>query len=80
MNQPMDSTQSIDIFFRRIDDCVHYAIDGKVAFTNEKILQTAYHAITSSGYYTDATTKEWRKKNGPKIVDEFQTILCHRIP
>jgi hypothetical protein len=61
MNQPMDSTQSIDTFFRRIDDCVQYAIDRKVAFTNEQILQTAYHAIASSGYYTDAT-KVWRKK------------------
>ena len=61
LQAPLDSTQPIDIYFQRIDDSVQYAADGKVAFTNEQILQTAYHAISTSGYYTEAC-KEWRKK------------------
>jgi hypothetical protein len=61
MNAPLDSTQPIDIFFKRIDDCVQYAADGNVAFTADQILQTAYHAISKSGIYNDAC-KEWRKK------------------
>jgi hypothetical protein len=61
MIQPIDSTQPINIFFQRIDDCVQYADDGQVAFTAKQILQMAYHAVSTSGYYNDAC-KEWRKK------------------
>jgi hypothetical protein len=32
-----------------------------VAFTPDQILQTSYHAISTSGFYKDAC-KEWRKK------------------
>jgi hypothetical protein len=60
-NKNIDSTQTIDIFFQRIDDCINYADDGQVPFTPEQILQTAYHAVSTSGYYTDAC-KIWRKK------------------
>ena len=41
MNDPIDSTQPIDIYFRKIDDCVQYAADGQVAFTPDQILQTS---------------------------------------
>ncbi len=61
MNKPIDLTQPIDVFFQRIDDCVQYAADGRIAFTAEQILQTAYHAVSTSGFYNDAC-KEWRKK------------------
>jgi hypothetical protein len=61
MNEPMDATQPIDAFFQRIDDCVQYAADGKVGFTSDQILQTAYHAVSATGFYNDAC-KEWRKK------------------
>ena len=61
MNDAIDSTQPIDIYFRKIDDCVQYAADGQVAFTPDQIVQTGYHAISTTGYYNDAC-KEWRKK------------------
>jgi hypothetical protein len=61
MIEPIDSSQPIDLFFQRIDDCVQYADNGQVAFTPEQILQTAYHAVSPSGHYNDAC-KEWRKK------------------
>jgi hypothetical protein len=61
MNDSLDSTQPIDMYFQKIDDCVQYAADGQVAFTPDQILQTAYHAISTSGHYNDAC-KEWRKK------------------
>jgi hypothetical protein len=32
MNEPIDSTQPIDISFQRIDDCVQYADVGRVEF------------------------------------------------
>ena len=61
MNEPIKSSQPIDLFFQRINDCVQYASDGQVAFTNGKILQTAYHAVSTSGHYTDAC-KDWPKR------------------
>jgi hypothetical protein len=62
MNEPLDSTQPINVFSHRVDECIQYAVDGQVAFSAEQILQTTYHAVSTSGYYTDAC-KEWRKKN-----------------
>ena len=60
MNEPIDSSLPINLFFQRIEDCVQYASDGQVSFTNGKILQTAYHAVSTSGHYTDAC-RDWRK-------------------
>jgi len=76
MIEPIDSTQPIDVFFQRIDDCVQYADDGRVAFTAEQILQTAYHAVSTSGYYNDAC-KEWRKKTAAdKTWNTFKTFFA----
>ena len=61
MNEPIDATQPIAIYFKRIDDTVQYAANGNVAFTTEHILQTAYHAVSTTGYYNEAC-KEWRRK------------------
>ena len=60
MNEPIDSSQPIYLFFQRIDDCVQYNSDGQVAFTNRQILQTAHHAVSTSGHYTNAC-KDWRR-------------------
>ena len=49
MNKPIDATQTIGIYFKRIDDTVQYAANGNVAFTTEQILQTAYHAVSTTG-------------------------------
>ena len=49
MNEPIKATQPIDIYFKIIDDTVQYADDGNVALTTEQILQTAYHAVSTTG-------------------------------
>ena len=61
MNEPINTTQRIDIYFKRIYDTVQYATGGNVAFTTKQILQTAYHAVSSTGYYNEAC-KDWRRK------------------
>ena len=61
MNVPIDATQPIDIYFKCIDDTVQYTTAGNVAFTMEKILQTTYHAVSTSEYYNEAC-KEWQRK------------------
>ena len=76
MNAPIDASQPIDVFFQRIDDCVQYAADGRVAFTTDQIMQTAYHAVSTSGVYTDAC-KEWRKKQTTdKTWATFKTFFA----
>jgi hypothetical protein len=76
MNEPIDSTLPIDIFFSKVDDCVHYAADGQVAYTTNQILQTAYHAVSTSGFYND-TCKEWRKKpNKNKTWTNFKRFFA----
>jgi hypothetical protein len=50
MNEPIATTQPIDIFFQWINDCVQYANVGQVASTGEQILRTAYHAVSTLGH------------------------------
>jgi hypothetical protein len=76
MNEPIDTTQPIDVYFHKIDDCIQYAADGKVAFTPEQIAQTTYHAISTSGMYNDAC-REWRKKPTiDKTWDNFKAFIA----
>ena len=58
----MDTSQPIDVYFKKIDDCVQFAVDAKSPFTPDQVLETAYYAVSASGLYTDAC-KLWRKRN-----------------
>ena len=79
MNKLINSSQPINLFFQRIDDCVQYASDGQFAFTNGQILHTAYHGVSTSGHYTDAF-KDWRKRPlREKNVGALKNILCRRV-
>lgn len=76
MNEPIDISQPIDVYFHKVDDCIQYAADGKVAFTPEQIMQTTYHAISTAGMYNDAC-REWRKKpTAEKTWDNFKTFIA----
>jgi len=73
MDEPFDPSVPIDVYFKRIDECVQYATDAETAYTSEQILQTAYYAISSSNLYLDAC-KEWRRKpQGEKTWGNFKT-------
>ena len=61
MNESIDITQTVDVFFKRIDNYIQYVDDGEVPFMPEQILQTAYHEVSTCGHYNDAC-KIWRKK------------------
>ena len=61
MEEPIDTSQPIDKYFKRIDDCAQFATDANTAFATEQILQTVYYDITTIGLYTDAC-KVWRRK------------------
>ena len=38
MDEPLDPTVPIDVYFKRIDECVQFATDAKTAYTPEQIL------------------------------------------
>ena len=76
MDEPLDPSVPIDVYFKRIDECVQYATDAETAYTPEQILQTAYYAISSSNLYTDAC-KEWRRKpQNEKTWTNFKTFFA----
>jgi hypothetical protein len=59
-----------------VDECIQFAVNSQVAFLAEQILQTTYHAMSTSGYYTDAC-KEWRKKAAVgKTWTTFKTFFA----
>ena len=62
MEEPMDTSQPIDVYFQRIDDCLQFAVDATTPFSQEQTMETVYYAVSASGLYTDGC-KAWRKRN-----------------
>ena len=75
MNEPINATHPIDIYFKRIDGTVQYAADGNVAFTTEQILQTAYHAVSTTGYYNEAFKELSQKPENNKTWVHFHVNI-----
>lgn len=61
LNEPLDPSLPIDVYFKKIDDTAQYAADGNTPFTPEQILQAAYHAVSSTGLYIEPC-KQWRRR------------------
>ena len=61
MEEPLDTSQPIDVYFRRIDDCLQFAVDANTPFSQEQTMETVYYAVSASGLYTDGC-KAWRKR------------------
>ena len=59
--EQLDTSQPIDVYFRRIDDCLQFAVDASLPFSLEQTLETVYYAISASGLYVDGC-KAWRKR------------------
>ena len=61
INEALDNSRPIDVFFQRINDAVQYADGGKKTFMAKQILQTAFHSVNATDMYQEAC-KEWRQK------------------
>ena len=59
MEEPLDTSQPIHVYFRRVDDCVQFAMDANSPFSAQQILETAHYAISASGLYGDGC-KAWK--------------------
>ena len=62
INEALDNSCPVDVFFQRINDAVQYANDNKNPFLAKQILQTAFHSVNATGMYLEAC-KEWRQKS-----------------
>ena len=62
MAEPMDPSLPIDVFFKRIDECIELAADAENPFSEKQILQSAFFSISATGLYTEAC-RLWKKRN-----------------
>ena len=53
--------QTIVVFFKVIDNRLRYDSEENTLFLQAQLLKIAYHAVRSSGIYTNAC-KDWRGK------------------
>eukprot|EP00957_Ditylum_brightwellii_P045959 3486417-Ditylum_brightwellii.AAC.1 len=61
MKQPIDVSQPISMYFKRINDCTTYATDAKTPYASVQIVQIAYHAMVQTGY-SDRELDKWDNK------------------
>ena len=57
MDELMDPSQPIYVYFKCIDECVQFAADAKTSYSLEQILQTTYYVISSPNIYEDECKK-----------------------
>ena len=75
MEEPLDTSQPIDVYFQRIDDCLQFAADTESPFSAQQTLETVYYAVSASGLY-NGSGKAWRKRNAtPKHGLHLKNIL-----
>ena len=54
MNQRIDLFLTIDKYYKRIDDCIEYANDGKTPFMTSQVFQKAYWVDLAFVIYVSA--------------------------
>eukprot|EP00957_Ditylum_brightwellii_P107248 8183394-Ditylum_brightwellii.AAC.1 len=54
-------SQPIDAYFTRIEDCVQYAMDGKLPFSADQVMNAATFAVQKTGMFQEALRK-WKAK------------------
>lgn len=76
MEEPIDPSLPIDMYFKRIDDAVQYAADADTPYSAKQILQTAMHAMLSTGDYMEACTKWEEKEDDDKTWGNFKIFFA----
>eukprot|EP00957_Ditylum_brightwellii_P206229 15347443-Ditylum_brightwellii.AAC.1 len=61
-NKPIDISQPIDAYFAQIDDCIQYALDGKIPYTSKQILTTVLHTMQKTGWSKDGI-RAWKARD-----------------
>ena len=63
MKQPWDHTQSIEMLFNKIEDCVLYAEAGGEPISDKRTIRYTFLAIKNTGLFNLACD-QWNEKNG----------------
>lgn len=78
MKQPMDVSQPISMYFKRINDCITYATDAETPYTPIQIVQITYHAMVQTGYF-DRELDEWDSKvSTEKTWENFKLYFAEK--
>ena len=54
MNNPIESSLTIDKYFKFIDDCIQYANYGKTPYTAPQVIHNVHHVVLVAGLYVNA--------------------------
>ena len=74
LQETLDTSQPIDIFFNIIDDGVQYAREESLTYMTEEVRKHLYHAVISSRICID-TCKDWcGKRSEETIWANFKTF------
>ena len=76
MAEPMDPSVPIDLFFKRIDECIELAADAENPYSEKQVLQSAFFAISASGLYTEACRKWKRRPENTKSWNAFKVYFA----
>lgn len=60
-NEPIDTSQPVSVYFKKMDEAVQFASDGNTPFNDNDIVETAYFAFQQTGLYL-LPCKEWRRR------------------
>ena len=61
LQEPLDMSQLIGVFFKLIYDGVRYSRKVKIPYTPDQVLQMSYHTLILSGIYSDCFKDCFRK-------------------
>lgn len=76
MAEPMDPSVPIDLFFKRIDECIELASDAENPYSEKQVLQSAFFAVSASGLYTEACRKWKKRADNTKTWNAFKVYFA----
>ena len=76
LQEPLDMSQLIGVFFKLIYDGVRYSRKVKIPYTPDQVLQMSYHTLILSGIYSDAFKYWLRKLSAEKTWENFKTFFA----
>ena len=75
LQEPLDTSQPIDVFFNLINDVLRYASKANMPFTQAKALKMAYQNLSLSKNYSGACKYWHRRPSAANIWENFKTFF-----
>ena len=75
LHQPLDTGSPIDLYFKRIEDCREFSVDGNDPISGRTIVNTALTAVQSAGIYKPACKDFKALKEENKTWNNFKLVF-----